>query len=42
GPPVTMLMAWMAFGDTLLLTDLTGLFIVFIGVLLTQAKNRKL
>ncbi|WP_010662333.1 DMT family transporter [Marinilabilia salmonicolor] len=35
-PPVTMLMAWMAFGDTLLLTDVGGLIIVFSGVLFTQ------
>lgn len=36
GPPVTMLMAWLAFGDGLLLTDVGGLMVVFIGVMLTQ------
>ncbi|MGM0612549.1 MAG: DMT family transporter [Bacteroidota bacterium] len=38
GPPVTMLMAWIAFGDTLQITDIIGLFVVFAGVLLTQTK----
>ncbi|MDR9418537.1 DMT family transporter [Gracilimonas sp.] len=41
GPPVTMLMAWMAFGDTLLLMDIVGLAIVFLGVLLTQFGNQR-
>jgi drug/metabolite transporter (DMT)-like permease len=39
GPPVTMLMAWFAFGDQVLIMDVVGLFIVFIGVMLTQLKN---
>lgn len=38
GPPVTMLMAWIAFGDTLQITDVIGLLVVFAGVLLTQMK----
>ena len=38
GPPVTMLMAWIAFGDTLRGTDIVGLLVVFMGVLLTQLK----
>ena len=38
GPPVTMLMAWIAFGDTLQITDIIGLLVVFVGVLLTQMK----
>ncbi|MCF8218359.1 MAG: DMT family transporter [Bacteroidales bacterium] len=38
GPPVTMFMAWIAFGDTLLITDIAGLLVVFTGVLLTQIK----
>lgn len=33
-PPVTMLMAWAAFGDTLILTDLLGLAVAAVGVLL--------
>lgn len=41
GPPVTMLMAWLAFGEKLLLTDIVGLIVVFIGVTLTQVKPRK-
>ena len=38
GPPVTMLMAWIAFGDRLLSTDLVGLGVIAAGVLLTQIK----
>lgn len=38
GPPVTMFMAWVAFGHTLRATDLVGLAIVFAGVLLAQRK----
>ena len=38
GPPVTMVMAWIAFGDTLQITDIIGLLVVFAGVLLTQMK----
>ena len=40
GPPVTMIMAWTAFGDTLLIMDIVGLTIVFFGVLFTQLDNR--
>ncbi len=36
GPPVTMLMAWAAFGDRLLATDLAGLGIIAAGVVITQ------
>ncbi len=36
GPPVTMLMAWVAFGDRLLATDLVGLGVIAAGVILTQ------
>ncbi|GAB3534956.1 DMT family transporter [Pontibacter brevis] len=38
GPPVTMLMAWMAFGDKVQMIDLTGLALVFVGVFLTYLK----
>lgn len=41
GPPVTMLMAWMAFGDTLTVTDIIGLAVVFAGIVLTQIKFDK-
>lgn len=41
GPPVTMLMAWIAFGDILLIMDIIGLIVVLIGVLLTQLKFKK-
>jgi len=40
GPPVTMIMAWIAFGDTVTAMDITGLTIVFAGVLLTQFNGR--
>jgi drug/metabolite transporter (DMT)-like permease len=38
GPPVTMVMAWAAFGDTLQRMDVVGLMIVAAGVLLAQVK----
>lgn len=39
GPPVTMLMAWAAFGDRLLATDLAGLAVIAAGVLIAQKKT---
>lgn len=36
-PPVTMLMAWAAFGDTLETTDLVGLAVAGVGVLLVYS-----
>ncbi len=36
GPPVTMLMAWIAFGDELRTLDVLGLAVVLTGVLLTH------
>lgn len=42
GPPATMLMAWLAFGDTLMITDFIGLSIVFAGVLITNMKSSTL
>lgn len=41
GPPVTMLMAWIAFGDTLKVLDIIGLMVVFAGVLLTHMKLKR-
>ena len=38
GPPVTMLMAWMALGDNVQKMDLLGLGLVFFGVILTYLK----
>ena len=40
GPPVTMVMAWAAFGDRLQLMDVVGLIVVAVGVLLTQVTLR--
>ena len=39
GPPITMLMAWLAFGDTVKPMDIAGLAVVFVGVALTQVKG---
>jgi len=39
GPPVTMLMAWAAFGDSVQLVDMIGLALVFSGVFITYLKN---
>ena len=41
GPPVTMLMAWLAFGDIVRMMDIIGLGIVLVGVVLTQLKKEK-
>ncbi len=38
GPPVTMLMAWIAFGDVLQPMDIIGLAVVLAGVSLTQVR----
>lgn len=39
GPPVTMVMAWTAFGDQILATDLIAIGIIAAGVILTQMKK---
>jgi drug/metabolite transporter (DMT)-like permease len=41
GPPVTMLMAWLAFGDTLKVMDIIGLTVVFAGIVLTHLQFRR-
>lgn len=38
GPPVTMLMGWLAFGDTVIMTDIIGMTVGLLGVILTQRK----
>jgi drug/metabolite transporter (DMT)-like permease len=38
GPPVTMFMAWLAFGDQIKLMDGVGMAMVAAGILLTQKK----
>lgn len=40
GPPVTMFMAWLAFGDKIQPMDIAGLAIVFIGVFLSQLNTK--
>ncbi len=39
GPPVTMLMARVAFGDAFLLTDLAGLAVAGCGILLVTLRS---
>ena len=39
GPPVTMIMAWLAFDDHLLTTDLIGLAIIIVGVVTIKQSN---
>jgi len=39
GPPVTMLMAWVAFGDEVQPMDVVGLAVVFVGVVLTLVRT---
>ena len=41
GPPVTMFMAWVAFGDQVQMMDVIGITVVFAGVLLTQLNIKK-
>ena len=41
GPPVTMFMAWIAFGDNVMAMDIVGLIIVFVGVLLSQFNKKE-
>ena len=38
-PPVTMLMAWAAFGDRLILTDVIGLAVAGLGVILVYRRG---
>ncbi len=40
GPPVTMLMAWAAFGDQLRITDLVGLGLILAGVGMTHIRRQ--
>jgi drug/metabolite transporter (DMT)-like permease len=42
GPPVTMFMAWVFFGDRVQTMDIAGLAIVFVGVLLTHKRSLNL
>ncbi len=39
GPPVTMFMAWIAFGDNIKIMDIVGILIVFFGVYLTNRSS---
>ena len=40
GPPVTMLMAWLAFGDILRITDVIALAVTAVGIVLVQWRKR--
>ncbi len=41
GPPVTMFMAWVAFGDKVRWMDFAGLAVVFAGVFISQLKQQR-
>ncbi len=41
GPPVTMIMAWIAFGDTLVPADVVGLIVVLLGVVFVSYPFRR-
>jgi len=41
GPPATMLMAWIAFGDKVKIMDVVGIVLVAIGVLFIQLNARR-
>jgi drug/metabolite transporter (DMT)-like permease len=40
GPPVTMFMAWVAFGDKVQIMDIVGMAVIFMGVTLSQFKAK--
>ena len=40
GTPVTMFMAWIAFGDQFRATDIPGMVMVFLGVMLVEIKHK--
>jgi len=40
GPPVTMLMAWALFGDTIRLMDVVGMVIVCVSIILVQLQTK--
>ena len=42
GPPVTMIMAWIAFGDKLIPADIVGLIVVLVGVVLASLPARRI
>lgn len=42
GPPVTMIMAWVVFGDTLILADVVGLTVVLLGVMIVSSPVRRI
>lgn len=41
GPPVTMFMAWLMFGDAILVSDILGLIVIVVGLLITQINFKK-
>lgn len=41
GPPVTMLMAWLMFGDRVFLWDILGLVTIVMGLLITEVNFKK-
>lgn len=41
GPPVTMVMAWLMFGDEVILWDILGLVVIVLGLLITEVNFKK-
>jgi drug/metabolite transporter (DMT)-like permease len=41
GPPVTMFMGWLAFGDTPIISDFAGLAVVAVGVAAVMVRRRR-
>lgn len=39
GPPVTMVMAWLAFDDNIKIMDIVGMAVILVGILLTSKVN---
>ena len=41
GPPVTMVMAWLMFGDKVILWDILGLVVIILGLLISEINFKK-
>lgn len=41
GPPVTMVMAWLMFGDEVILWDILGLVVIILGLLISEINFKK-
>lgn len=41
GPAVTMVMAWLMFGDKVILWDILGLVVIILGLLISEINFKK-